>query len=144
LHSVVLDAAHHRMIVFGGLGNAGRLSDTWVLTTDQGHVVGVPPVVTPPANPLFTGFDRPVTPNPTHGRAAFSIALDREQHVRVTVFDLAGRSVRVLASGVLPAGEHALEWDGRADDGHTAGAGVFFLRLSTDHVTQTRRIVMLR
>jgi hypothetical protein len=143
LHSAVLDAAHHRMIVFAGLGNSGRLSDTWVLTTDQGHVLDVPPVRAPSA-PLFTGFDRPVTPNPARGTASFSIALDREQHVRITVYDLAGRSVRVLESGVLPAGEYPLAWDGRAEDGRSAGAGVFFLRLVTDHATQTRRIVMLR
>jgi flagellar hook assembly protein FlgD len=63
--------------------------------------------------------------------------------VRLEIFDLAGRRVRSLASGVLPAGEVTREWDGRDDRGHGVRSGVYFVRLTTPARTFTTRLVSL-
>ena len=49
-------------------------------------------------------------------------------HVRLEVLDPQGRRVRVLADGYLPAGHHAIEWDGRSEAGTRVAPGVYFYR----------------
>jgi len=69
-------------------------------------------------------------PNPTHGSLTAAISLPRDSKVRVSVLDLQGREVAVLADGGFPAGRHEVRWDGRAGGGKAA-AGLYFIRLIT-------------
>ena len=43
--------------------------------------------------------------------------------VRLTVYDAAGKLVRNLTNELVPAGPHAMLWDGRDDIGHRLGSG---------------------
>src|SRR5262249_56993288 len=67
-------------------------------------------------------------PNPFGGEARLALDLSGATSVRVAVFDALGRHVRDLANGGLPAGRHALAWDGRDARGADAPAGVYYLR----------------
>jgi len=65
--------------------------------------------------------------------------------VEFAVFDLAGREVRrMVTPTALPAGSHALEWDGRSDAGLPVPVGVYLYRLRAGQVTVTSRITRLR
>jgi flagellar hook assembly protein FlgD len=70
-------------------------------------------------------------------------ALPRDEHVRLRLYDIAGREVRTLENGMGTAGWHTLRWDGRGDAGQKLGAGVFFLRLEAEGRTLTQRVVAL-
>jgi hypothetical protein len=63
--------------------------------------------------------------------------------IDLTVFDVAGRRVRTLASGTLPAGRHAFTWDGRTQEGGRAAAGVYVARLTGAGRAFTRRATLL-
>jgi len=52
--------------------------------------------------------------------------------------------LRQLVSGPQPAGGGAVDWDLRDDAGHVVGAGLYFVRLSADGRTVTRRMATLR
>jgi hypothetical protein len=83
-------------------------------------------------------------PNPFRAATDVTFQLPRAGHVRVTVYDAAGRRVRALLDAPRAAGSHALRWDGR-DDGHAAAApGVYFVRLATPDGNITRRVVRIR
>ncbi len=98
-------------------------------------VVGVP--ATPPGDLALR-----VWPNP--GRAVrIAWSLPAAAQVRAAIYDLAGRLVADLGSREYAAGAHLLRWDGRGRDGRPAGAGVFFVRLTTPAGTQVSRIVRL-
>ncbi len=43
--------------------------------------------------------------------------LTKPAHTKLTIIDLAGESVRALLEGDMPAGRHAIPWDGRNDAG---------------------------
>jgi hypothetical protein len=88
-------------------------------------------------------FERP-RPNPARGPFTLSFALPRETRVRVNVYDAAGRRVRELASGALPAGQHALAWDLRDQGGQAVGAGIYFARLEAEGSSFTKKLVMVR
>jgi flagellar hook assembly protein FlgD len=44
----------------------------------------------------------------------------------VSMYDLRGRLVRVLARGGFPAGDQGLSWDGRDVSGRRVAPGVYF------------------
>ena len=84
-----------------------------------------------------------IAPNPGHLPLRVDFTLARPGPARLAVYDLAGRELRVLASGVLAAGEHERTWDGSGYAG-VAAPGVYFLRLGSGNREVTRRIVLLR
>jgi endonuclease/exonuclease/phosphatase family metal-dependent hydrolase len=85
-------------------------------------------------------------PNPpaAHGtEVRFDLA--RAAAVHIAVFDVAGRRVTELAAAAYAAGVHSVRWDGRDATGRPLGAGVYFVRMSTNiGATQTVRVTMIR
>ncbi len=82
-------------------------------------------------------------PNPFNPLVHARFSLPRPAAVEVGVFDLAGRKVAVLSTGVLPAGDHQVRWDG-SRQGRAAAAGVYLLRVRTPDVSLTRKIMLLK
>ncbi|MBN2566424.1 MAG: alpha amylase C-terminal domain-containing protein, partial [Candidatus Eisenbacteria bacterium] len=81
-------------------------------------------------------------PNPFNPRTNVAFELPSEQSVRVSVFDVAGREVAVLANGLFPAGRTSVVWDA-ASRGQSA-SGVYFVRLETRDAVETRKVVLLQ
>ena len=84
-------------------------------------------------------------PNPFNAETLipFDIA-SAHTSVELTVYDLLGRRVRTLFAGVLPAGEHRYTWDGRGDNGITAGSGSYFVELRQDEKRQAQKMTLLK
>jgi len=97
----------------------------------------------PPAAPTAITF-APPRPNPARGSLTLRFALPREARVRLTIYDTTGRRVRELASGGWPAGNQAIAWDLRDDQGHAVGAGLYFARLEAEGRSLTQMLAALR
>ncbi len=93
-----------------------------------------------PASSRILGND----PNPFHPATTISFELTRQTRVRLGIFDVAGRQIRLLADEPLPAGRHQVRWDGKTEDGQLAPSGVYFYRLDGGDLRQTRRMVLAR
>ncbi|HMB94360.1 MAG TPA: FG-GAP-like repeat-containing protein, partial [Rhodothermales bacterium] len=85
----------------------------------------------------------PAYPNPFTEEATLTISLDASGPVRLAVYDVLGRRVRVLHDAVLPAGEHHITWDGRDKQGEHLAGGTYLLRLETASHRQTQSLVYL-
>jgi hypothetical protein len=105
---------------------------------------GGPVSVTPATLPAFAGARLSLSPNPFVASTDVRFDLPRRQRVRVEVVDLLGRRVRTLVDEDRAAGEHALAWDGRDESSRAVAAGIYFVRLSGESLSQTRRVVRLR
>jgi hypothetical protein len=81
-------------------------------------------------------------PNPARASSRIEMTLAASAQVDVSVFDAAGRLVRVLAHGTLAEGRHALGWDARDERGARARSGVYFVRASDGSETRTQRLVI--
>ena len=88
-------------------------------------------------------FLAPPSPNPFRGHAVFRFGLSRAGDVRLELYDLAGRRVRSLVNGPLPAGEQTRAWDGRDERGNGVRPGVYFVRLTMPGRTFNARLVSL-
>jgi hypothetical protein len=83
-------------------------------------------------------------PNPFNPQTTIAFDLSTPGHAAVDVYDLAGRLVRNLHSGVLAAGPHQVMWNGRGPDGRMSAAGVYFFRLKTEQVIDTQRMTLVK
>ena len=87
----------------------------------------------------------PPVPTPFSARTNFAFLVPAPGgRVRLEVFDVAGRRVRVLHDGPAVAGRHAAGWDGRDEAGRRLASGVYFARLSLGNETRDRRLVLMR
>jgi hypothetical protein len=98
-----------------------------LLWVESSGTVFVPPV-DPPAAPRVLAL-APGMPNPFRDETLVRFSLPTEGDATLDVYDLSGRRVRTLARGTAAAGDHAIAWDGRDDDGGPLGAGLYFARL---------------
>jgi hypothetical protein len=84
-----------------------------------------------------------VMPNPVTGAMHLQYGMPAEGAIRVSVLDLSGREVAVLAQGIRPAGWHTASWNGRTARG-PAGAGIYFVRFDAGARTLTQRFALTR
>jgi flagellar hook assembly protein FlgD len=83
-------------------------------------------------------------PNPFNPSTNISFTLPSAQQVRLEVFDILGRRVRMLADQRFEAGQHTITWDGNNQNRAEAPSGVYFYRLSGDGIDEARKMVLLR
>lgn len=87
-------------------------------------------------------------PNPFNPTTMIQYSLPQDSHVKLTIYNLLGREVRVLYSGARAAGTYTANWDGRDDYGNKLSSGLYIYRLqvqSGDKVSvYTRRMMMLK
>jgi hypothetical protein len=83
-----------------------------------------------------------IRPNPSTSATRVEFQLPYEADVRLSVHDLRGREVALLAGGRTAAGVHQATWNGRVG-GAAAPAGVYFVRYQAAGKTFQKRLVRL-
>jgi Bacterial Ig-like domain (group 2)/Cohesin domain len=83
-------------------------------------------------------------PNPAASAARLSFTLPEAGDVRLALYGLDGRLVRVLIDGTRAAGLNGTTWDLRDSEGRGVRPGVYFSRLEWMGHTLERRIAVIR
>ncbi len=81
-------------------------------------------------------------PNPFRRSTTIRFEMPNEDMVRLDVFDVAGRLLRRLVTERLPAGSHAVLWDGTDSHGNHVRSGVYFSRLEVGGEAHARTLVL--
>ena len=84
------------------------------------------------------------SPNPFSAGVKASYAVGRTMPVRLAVYDVEGRLVRIVEDGIQAAGEHTATWDGTDSSGGRAGSGIYFVKVEAGNRAVTRKAVFLR
>ncbi len=99
----------------------------------------------PESENLPTAFDlRQVYPNPFNPTTTISFQLPTRQRATITVYDVTGRVVRVLADRIFTPGIHQVVWDGTRGDGMSASSGVYFFRLTTEGLDKSVKGLLIK
>jgi hypothetical protein len=133
------ETGYYPVVVYRENGNDIPDEIYYSFSWGPGPLVDVPEDVAPMHDLAFHG----VSPNPMMERGRVQFTLAERGDVRVTVFDLRGRSVGILLDETREPGPHSIHWDGRGSDGGRLGAGIYWLRLETGGRAITRRVVLL-
>ena len=142
--SIAIDASLSGQILqFGFLSNASNFEDSGVFYDNVvfhlQDATAVPPVSAGPGAELRQNY-----PNPFNPSTRIDFTLERPEAVEIGVFDLAGRRVATLHSGLLGAGEHRVTWDGRTDSGASVPTGQYRYVLKTGSGQLSRSMVLLK
>ena len=78
-------------------------------------------------------------PNPFNPVTSISFDLAAAGNVTIEIYDMTGRLLETVYSGVLPAGNHAVQFDA---SGYASGSYVYSLR--TQDVRLTRRMTLIK
>lgn len=89
--------------------------------------------------PRLPGFNLSVHPNPFNPVTTLTWHLESTSRLRITLHDLLGREIRLLAAGNWSAGEHELRVDARG-----LASGVYIARIKGERATATARLLLLK
>ncbi len=87
----------------------------------------------------------PNQPNPFSSSTEIGFRLkDTSQPVRLAIYNLKGQQVKVLFSGKAKSGINLLLWDGTDHTGRAVAPGVYYYRLQSKGLTQTRKLLLIK
>ena len=125
--------------VFAGTAGNGVFRSTPALSMETTNIAGAESA-SPQTFALFQNY-----PNPFNSATAFRFALAVRSEVELSIFNTAGQKVATLVHRVLPAGTHALRWNGRDDAGRQLASGVYLYQLKIGRQQlKTRKLLLLR
>ncbi len=110
--------------------------DAWVLCYKSG---GVTDTNLPPVTYLSQNY-----PNPFNPATTIEFGIEEPTKVKITVYDAAGRLVKILADRVYSAGSHRVTWNGTGSKGNRMSSGLYFYRMESGNAVITKKMVLLR
>jgi hypothetical protein len=91
---------------------------------------------------LYQNFPNPFNPSTT---IRYYIPIESGSvPVRILVYDLRGRLIRILADEDRKAGRYQIYWDGRDNRGYNVSSGVYLYRFESGNFTSTRKMIVVR
>lgn len=96
------------------------------------------------APPALTASRLSARPNPFNPRTEISFEMPAPGPCRLTVFDVTGREIAVLADGHRGAGTHTETWDGRDGRGDAVPSGTYLLGLRAGPYAESRKLMLVR
>ena len=89
--------------------------------------------------PLATALDQNY-PNPFNASTTIAFSVPQRALIQISVYDITGRRLDVLADRWFEAGRHSVDWDA-----HGAANGVYFYRMAVDgNLVATRQMALVR
>jgi hypothetical protein len=76
-------------------------------------------------------------PNPYNPTTKINFELSKRTHVRLKIFDVLGREVRSLIDTTQSAGKYSLDFNA-----HELPSGIYFYRLETAEIIQTKKMIL--
>ena len=83
-------------------------------------------------------------PNPFNPSTSISFSIPEKGEVNLAVFDLLGREVSTLVSGILEPGNHSFEWTGTDNRGQDVASGIYLYRIQFGNSEQVKMMTLLR
>ena len=78
-------------------------------------------------------------PNPFNPSTNIEFGLSDDTDVNVSVYDIAGRKMAVLAEGQFSKGFHNIIWDATDQP-----SGIYFVTVSTQSETQSQKLMLIK
>lgn len=83
-------------------------------------------------------------PNPFNAGTAISFELPERADMNITVYNILGQPVAVIAQGSFPAGSHTVEWNGKSENGAELSSGIYFYRMTAGQRVFVKKMVVLK
>ena len=85
-----------------------------------------------------------IYPNPFMDQTTIKFDLQSSQLVKLAVYDLSGKEVRVLTNVNLAKGNHEFTWNGRNEFGQSLPQGVYLVKMEGGGKVLSGKVVLGR
>jgi len=89
-------------------------------------------------------FNVSISPNPVRGGCTIRLWPVASGLVRLSIYDVAGRAIKVFPPHALRLTPYEAYWDGRDDQGKEVRSGIYFLRAEDGERGITKKVVVVR
>jgi hypothetical protein len=83
-------------------------------------------------------------PNPFNPTTKLIYSLPQSGHVKLEIYDVAGRRMATLVNAFQQAGEYEYIWNAASATGNRTGNGVYFARLQAEKFSKTIKLVLMK
>ena len=83
-------------------------------------------------------------PNPFNPVTKIVYQIPEASNVKIKVYDLLGREIKILVNEFNNAGKYSVYWDGKDSHGMNVPSGVYFYRLESNSNILTKKMILLR
>lgn len=84
------------------------------------------------------------SPNPFRDCTTVGFVLDAPAHVKLEVYDGLGKTINIILDEGMPQGTYIVSWDGSDKSGDKSVSGLYFISITANDRTETRKVVLLR
>ena len=83
-------------------------------------------------------------PNPFNPQTHISYHLHSDTRVQISVFNMLGRSAKMLYEGHQSTGSYHVFWNGTDETGARVPSGSYIILMRTENVTQVQKVVLMK
>jgi len=83
-------------------------------------------------------------PNPFNPATTIQYVIPTDCHVDLVIYDITGKKVAVLESGMASAGIHEVVWDATNNNGMILGSGVYLYKFKAGNFRRQGKVLFLR
>ena len=93
---------------------------------------------------ISTATQLKVAPNPFSNTTTISFTIPQSQKVSISIFDMTGRLVKILANEEMQQGNHEIKWNGNDEKGNRVPTGIYFLRINAGSDLETKKLSIIK
>ena len=83
-------------------------------------------------------------PNPFNPETTISFQLAKNSKINLTIYNMEGKLIKRLESGLRDAGSYEIKWNGLDERGQQVTSGVYFYRLDTGEFSDMKKMILIK
>lgn len=83
-------------------------------------------------------------PNPFNPSTTINFEIPYKCGVSLRIYNILGKEVKILINKQLPAGSYDFEWNGTDNAGNQVSSGIYFYNLTSDYISLSKKMVLLK
>ena len=83
-------------------------------------------------------------PNPFNPNTNIVYKLPEKSNVRIIVYDILGKEVKILVNGFQNSGLNIVQWNATNGQGQPVSAGLYFYSIDAGLFKQTKKMILLK
>ena len=83
-------------------------------------------------------------PNPFNLSSKISISLSKHSRIKIKIYNILGKEVKLLLDKYLLKGEYSVVWDGTGNNGNILNSGIYLITMEAGSFRKTIKAVLLK
>ncbi|MGK9476270.1 LamG-like jellyroll fold domain-containing protein [Melioribacter sp. OK-6-Me] len=85
-----------------------------------------------------------VYPNPFNSETIITYNVEREEKIKIEIFNILGRRIVTLVDKYHQPGKYRAIWSGKTDNGERVTSGVYIVRISNGNIQKNLKLILLK